>query len=199
MNINDEDLFDNERLIQTKNANAIIKVDEYGLSQFAFDQLMWTVGMEGHEAIGGRIHLTNYRLIFKSHALNRVKGKFSIFLPTVKDMKDESGFISKKIAVSTPMQHFDFVIWGVPEFISKINAAKNALSPTQTKYIRNTALKEHKKCGEGLQIFSAMETVNVGILKASKIAEMLELAKNPMDVSSILGILELFHDEFSDE
>ena len=77
MKITDADLLDSEKLIQTKNANAVIKVDEHGLSRFAFDQLMWMVGMKGKEAIGGKIHLTNYRLIFKSHRINRLTGKFS--------------------------------------------------------------------------------------------------------------------------
>ena len=119
MNITDADLLDGESLIQTKSANAVIKIDEHGLSRFAFDQLMWTIGMKGKEAIGGKIHLTNYRLIFQSHAVNRLTGKFSIFLPTISDLKDASRFLVKKMHVATQTQQFEFVIWGIPHSYHK--------------------------------------------------------------------------------
>jgi hypothetical protein len=51
MNITAADLLDGESLIQTKNANAIIRIDEYRLSRLSFDQLMWMVGMKDKEMI----------------------------------------------------------------------------------------------------------------------------------------------------
>ena len=195
MNITDADLLDGERLIQTKNANAVIKIDEHGLSRFAFDQLMWTVGMKGKEAIGGKIHLTNYRLVFQSHAINRLTGKFSIFLPTIKELKDASGLIVKKMEVATDTQLFEFVIWGVPAFIAQIQIAKNAIHSDQLSQIRTMAAKEFRKCGEGLKVFAALEAINVGILTVQEIKEIVKIAQNPVEVASILNLLELFSED----
>ena len=194
MNITDADLLDGESLIQTKSANAVIKIDEHGLSRFAFDQLMWTIGMKGKEAIGGKIHLTNYRLIFQSHAVNRLTGKFSIFLPTISDLKDASRFLVKKMHVATQTQQFEFVIWGIPAFISQIHSARDSISSDQLNNIRSTAAKDFRKCGEGLKIFAALEAINV-VLTAKKIAEIVKIAQNLVEVTSILNLLELFSDE----
>jgi hypothetical protein len=195
MNIDQDDLLSGEKVVLSKGANAIIKIDEHGLSRFAFDQLMWTVGMKGKEAIGGKLHLTNYRLIFKSHAVNRLKGKFSIFLPTIQDVKDVSFLITKKIAVMTQTQRFEFVVWGIPELISAIESTRNNLNPQQTEFLRTAAVANYQKCGEGLKIFRAMEAVNVGILTVQKIQKFVEMAQSPIEASSILNLLELFSGE----
>ncbi len=55
MKIKEEDLLPNESIVLKKNANAVIGVTESGLSQFAFDKLMWAIGMKGKEAIGEAI------------------------------------------------------------------------------------------------------------------------------------------------
>jgi len=192
MKITDGDLLDSEKLIQTKNANAVIKIDEYGLSQFAFDQLMWTVGMKGKEAIGGKIHLTNYRLIFKSHGINRLTGKFSLFLPTIKELKDASRLIAKKMEVGTDTQRFEFVVWGISAFMGQIETAKDAISQGQLEFIRTNAAKDYRKCGEGLKVFAALEAINVGILTVQKIKGIVEIAQNLVEATSILNLLELF-------
>jgi hypothetical protein len=96
MDIRSEDLLPVEKLVLSKFANAIIKIEEHGLSQFFVDDLLGLVGMQGKEAIGGKLHLTNYRLVFKAHFLNRVSGKFSIALPTIQSIKDTSRFRTKR-------------------------------------------------------------------------------------------------------
>lgn len=75
--------------------------------------------MKGKEAIGGKLYLTNYRLIFKSHGFSQLKGRFSIFLPTVLEFKDMSFILTRKISVRTKLTKFDFVMWGISEFIKK--------------------------------------------------------------------------------
>ncbi|GAB4577769.1 MAG: hypothetical protein Fur0022_05010 [Anaerolineales bacterium] len=192
MEFNQNDLLPSEKLILSKPANAVISIDEYGLSKFAFDKLMWTVGMKGKEAIGGKLHLTNYRLTFISHAVNRLKGKFSIFLPTIRNVDDTSFLIKKQITVSSRTQKFDFVVWGIPELIAAIQTQSKNLSQQDKATLSNIAASNYKKCGEGLKIFTALEAVNVGMLTAEKIMKVVEIAQNPIEASSILNLLELF-------
>jgi hypothetical protein len=195
MNIDQSDLLSGESVILSKGANAVIKISDYGLSRIAFDQLMWTVGMKGKEAIGGKLHLTNYRLIFKSHPLNRLRGKFSIFLPTIREVKDVSGLISKKIEVFTQTQAFEFVVWGIPALIAAIKSSKSKLDPKEVETMRTAAVKNYEKCGEGLKIFKAVEAINVGVLTAQQLLKIVELTQNPIEVSGIMNLLEMFSEE----
>ncbi|MBD2189465.1 GRAM domain-containing protein [Pseudanabaena mucicola] len=192
MTNNRDDLLPDERIILSKTANAIIKIDEYGLSRFAFNQLMVFVGMQGKEAIGGQLILTNYRLIFKSHIFNRLKGKFSIFLSTINDIKDTSIFISKKIEVSTQTQKFEFIVWGIPELIAAIKNQKSNLSTKENEILCAIAISHYKKFGDNLEICKTLEAINVGILTIQKIQNTASIAENIIEASSILNLLEMF-------
>jgi hypothetical protein len=191
MNTTPDDLLAGETVILSKNANAIITVDEQGLSRFAFDQLMWTVGMQGKEAIGGRLHLTNFRLIFKSHAINRLTGKFSILLPTIQEVKDVSRFLTKKIEIVTKTQHFEFVVWGIPELIAAITAAKTKLTAEQIQSLRANAAADYQKLGDGLQVFRAIEALNRSFLTADDLTKVAAVAENRIQGSTVLNLMEL--------
>jgi hypothetical protein len=190
MNNAPDDLLAGENVILSKNANSIISLDQYGLSRFAFDQLMWAVGMQGKEAVGGRLHLTNFRLIFKSHPVNRVTGKFSILLPTIQDVRNTSAFLTRKIEVITKMQRFEFVVWGIPELIEAIKAAQARLTPEQTQFLRQNAAAIYPKLGEGMRVFKAIENLNRSLLKADDLKKAAELAENPIQGSTVLNLIE---------
>ena len=191
MNIEQNDLFDGERVILSKAANSIIKINDYGLKRLPFDQLMPLVGLQGKEAIGGKLHLTNYRLIFKSHPINRLKGKFSIFLSTVEDVRDTSRFVTKKMEVTTQTQTFEFVIWGIPALIKEINSARERLNEEQNNLIKSSAVDDYKKIGEGLELFDLLDKI---VRNGPGIAEnLLGMARNPIGLASALNTLELLN------
>ena len=100
------DLLPGETLVLSKPANLFVKPSEYGLASF-FSGLKGVIDIE---AIGGQVHLTNYRLVFKSHEINRLKGKVSIFLPTIKSLQDLSGLMVKKVSIATELTEYEFVI-----------------------------------------------------------------------------------------
>jgi hypothetical protein len=195
MNTTPDDLLAGENVILSKNANAIINVDEQGLSRFAFDQLMWTVGMQGKEAIGGRLHLTNFRIIFKSHAINRLTGKFSILLPTIQEVKDVSRFLTKKIEIVTKTQHFEFVVWGIPELIAAITTAKTKLTAEQVQSLRANAAADYQKLGDGLQVFRAIEAINRSLLTANDLTKVAAVAENRIQGSTVLNLMELLSEQ----
>ena len=137
MNITPEDLLPDEKLLLSKNSNAVIALSDYGLSQFAFDKYMWVVGMKNKEAIGGKLHLTNYRLIFKSHSINRLTGTFSIILPAITQIQDSSFLMTRKMSVDTRFNRFDFVIWGVADLIKQIEQAQKEFSEDDFERLRS--------------------------------------------------------------
>ncbi|WP_051767241.1 hypothetical protein [Streptomyces sp. NRRL S-37] len=161
MNLDEADLLPGEILLLTKNANAVVDVQEAGLSRFAFDGLMWTVGMGGQEAIGGRLHLTNYRLVFKSHRFNRLRGKFSIFLPTIRSVRNASFGPTRQVEVMTGIQSFAFVLWGVPRFMTAIEEARRTFAPAWSPGLAHAMMADLGKVGEGLKIVHRLEAANI--------------------------------------
>jgi hypothetical protein len=186
-----DELLKGETLILSKPANAIIRPDEYGLTRFVGDKYMWVAGMQGLEGIGGKLHLTNYRLIFVAHAINRLTGKFTIFLPTVQGLKDNSGFFSKQLEVNTATQKYTFVVWGVPALITAIQTNRDKIDARQKKSIQRIAKANFEKVGGGLGVNNLIEGLNIGLLVYKQVHEILEKANGPLDVSNILNLIEL--------
>lgn len=183
MNIEESDLLPGERMILSKGANAVIRLDQYGLSRLPADQIMRLIGFAGKEAIGGKLHLTSYRLLFKSHRVNRVVGSFSIFLPTITALHDRSRWIAKKVEVATRMQSFEFVIWGVPAFIGAVQAQAAQVTPAQAR--------ELAAAQAGGMARNPTLARDVGKFALDALA----VAQNPLDAANLLNLLDLFTDE----
>lgn len=148
-----EMLLAGESELTSKGANFVLNLNENGLPRFRYDGLMGAVGMTGKEAIGGKLFLTNFRVYFQSHNVNRFNGAFSIFLPSIETMKDVSAFLTKKLEIVTPSYNFEFVVWGIPQFMAQIKAARDALSPSQQEELQSAAQASPEKCGDGLKVF----------------------------------------------
>ncbi len=62
----DDYLLSGENIVETKDANFLLRLDENGLRQFGVfgvDAEMRLLGLgEGKESIGGKLYLTNFRL-----------------------------------------------------------------------------------------------------------------------------------------
>lgn len=153
-------LLPGEEIVLKKNVNAVVEVGASGLSRFAFDHMMGVVGMAGKEAIGGRVHLTTYRLWFHAHAVNRLKGSFSIWLPTIQQVRDASSGIKRQVELVTRTQRFTFVVWGVPKMIAAIDSARAALDVQATARLVATARTNPGLLGDGLEVRGGVEAVN---------------------------------------
>jgi hypothetical protein len=206
MNIAADDLYEDESVIASKNANSVIAIRDYGLKRLGMkfhgvrvpaDHLMSLAGFKGQEAIGGRLHLTNYRLIFKSHPINRVKGKFSICLPTIEGTRDISRFLAKKLEVVTAGQNFVFVVWGIPNFINAIQSAMASLTPERNQRMLQSISSDPHRLGGGLQVFGLMDRVMEDIPEIA--GDLTDLLTDPMSLSNILNLLELWQKVKSNE
>ena len=185
MEITENDLFVGEKVLITKNANFVIKLNDFKLKSLsnAIEKTMAIIGFANKEAIGGRLYLTNYRLIFKTHPINRLKGKFSIFLSTINSVKDTSVFISKKIELLTISQNYEFVIWGIPEFIQEIESTKQTIDKEKLKELISN---NYEKIGQGFEHFNELDAL---VRAMPKITEVIQ---NPLSLSSAFNIFEIF-------
>jgi hypothetical protein len=186
MKVDDADLLPGERVVLSKPANAVIRLDEHGLSCLPADQLMRVMGFAGKEAVGGRLHLTNYRLLFKSHRVNRLTGAFSIFLPTITGLHDGSRWIAKKLQVATRLQTFEFVVWGVPAFISTIQAQAAQITTAQAREL--AAIAAHADGGLARNATLAKDMAKFAL-------EALAVVQNPLDAANLLNLLDLVTDD----
>jgi hypothetical protein len=198
-------LFPGEHVVLQKNANAVIDVRESGLTQFAFDDLLWLIGMDGKEAIGGRCFLTNYRLVFKSHALNRLRGSYSVFLPAVLDVRNTSFAVTRKVTVTTALQEATLVLWGVPGFMAAVREQCSALGPRQVDDLVRLVLAEPWKAGDGLKAAARLERFNAVLNLARGAAEtdverlatmlagLIDGSYRRTEAAEVLGIVDLLH------
>jgi hypothetical protein len=185
------DLLPGEQLLETRAANAVVKLSDYGLSRFAFDKYMWVAGMKGKEAIGGTLSLTSYRLVFQSHALNRLRGRYSIFLPAIVGVRDASFLWTRKLAVATPLTEFQFVVWGIPRFIQRLAEARARLTPQAVAALQGLAVEHFARWGEGLQTFGGAERINQLVLTGGKVSDLFQLAMNPFEALAAAALSEL--------
>lgn len=153
MQLEQNDLFKGERVVIERKANAIINFEDFGMKKIKGSPFRKT------EAIGGKLYVTNYRLIFKSHSLNRVKGMYSILLPTIQSVRDISFLLMKKIEVISNGNTYVFVVWGIKELLEEIERVKSNLSIEEKTWLENIRNSDEEKCGEGLKKFKEMEEI----------------------------------------
>ena len=192
MRFHDSDLLQGERLLESKFANAIIKPADYDLSRFFADDLLWTIGMKDKEAIGGQLHLTTYRLLFRSHPANRLTGEFELFLPVVVSVRDTSFLWTRKCAVDTDATHQEFIIWGIAHFLKAIEDARAMLTVDSLNTIQAAVLARGTTLG--LETQNGVEIANQILTGARKIQEMSELVNNPLKAIAFMAARELFDD-----
>ena len=197
MDIQAEELLDGEQVIVTKMANAVIKLSDYGLKRLPYDGLMNLMGFKGKEAIGGKLHLTNFRLVFKAHPVNRVRGKFSIFLPAITQLRNTSSFLAKKLETRTELQIFEFVIWGVDEFIRAATNRQLELTTQQKAALQEMVRTKPAQFISDTHVSGVINNVTMNLTEiAEKVAR---LATNPLDLSAAISVLEIIEMVIKDE
>lgn len=197
--INQEKLIGVEKIITSELANLVIKPKDFKLKSFAFDSLLWTVGMKNKESLGGKLHITNYRLIFKSHKLNRVRGDFSIFLPTIKATRDFSLLFMKKIILETYSSKIEIVIDKPKELCKLIDDLKKDLSQQTIKHIQTQITQNPGKCSDSLKQWKAINIVNNLFLIGNKGNVVSKFVRSPIEALSSIFLKEFLDKTIVDE
>ena len=89
--------------------------------------------MRGWEGVGGRLHLTDRRLVFVAHSLNVQTGTTEIPLDAIRDLRTEwSRFVGVPMApnglrVRSDAGDFRFVVWGRKALAQRIRDQVPAL------------------------------------------------------------------------
>ena len=186
MKLDQSRLLAGEELLLSKKVNFVISVSDYGLSRFVADDLMWIAGLQGKEAIGGKLYLTNYRVIFISHSINRVSGSIEIFLPAITKAYNSSRGLTKSITLDTELADLKFIVWGIPKLLEQINSAASASLSPEDNQLSELLNSVESKPANGLSKNQTLENLNKIFLFARAQADNLSAAKDPLGVLSEL-------------
>ena|SRR5665647_2469994 len=133
-------LLPGETVLLKRGANSVIERADFGLGAMPFDltaATRLTGSSRGTEAVGGHLYVTGMRLVFRSHPINRVRGRYSILLPEIDSIGDASSGPVRRVLVTTEGFRHYFVVWGIPGLIRMVGLAQQALGPEE-----RTALAE---------------------------------------------------------
>jgi hypothetical protein len=122
VSLSESELLPGEHVLVSKNANAVVGIVQAGPGS------MGSVGMTGTDAVGGQLYLTDLRLIFRAHHVNRLRGGFTIPLSTITHVRDTSSGLRRQIEITTPLERFTFVVWGVAKLIAQIEALRSVVA-----------------------------------------------------------------------
>jgi len=125
-------------------ASAVFDHSLIGLKGHLFESKAAMVGLEDKEALGGMIYLTNYRLLYRSHILNRERGTFSIFLPSIRNISDTSFGPNRNITIETDVLDLNFIVWGIPNFIKLIQETMQAKKTIKYDNSLRKALRDER-------------------------------------------------------
>ncbi len=80
--------------------------------------------VRGIESVGGKLTVTDQKLLFKSHAMNIQKGSTEILFSDIQSIRKRNtlGFVPNGMSVVTKnKEEYKFVVWNRDEIIGYIN------------------------------------------------------------------------------
>jgi len=184
-------LLPGEVVKETFGANFVIRLDDYELEVFAASGLLWTVGMKGKESIGGRLHLTNYRLYFQSHRFNRLRGAVSIFLPQIDAVQPKTKYlVLRQASVLVGKNTMRFVVSDPEKFAKNLAVAVEAAKAMDAE-IATHAAANPEKCVAGLEKATLLVSVNNFLNRASTVSEVSKIVVNPVGAIGAVLLADL--------
>ncbi len=184
------DLLPGETLLHSTACNLLVKPQDFGLRNFALGDLLFLAGMKDKEAIGGMLHVTDLRLLFKSHRFNRLHGAISIFLPSIAKVEDTSRWPWQAIRVTTQLAQVGLVTRGVPALLRCIERARNGYGATQSALLE--PMRRALPGVESLQPNVALNTLNTVIHHGRLGQNIVDAALTPLAALAGLFASEVF-------
>ena len=187
ISIDDNLLFPDEKIVFSEPANMVLDVQEMGLDDFAYDDFFWFFGLKGKESMGGKLYLTNYRFIFKSHQFNRMRGVVSIFLPTVQTVCNSSHWVVQKVSVQTLVAKIDFIVSNPEKCTTHFDEQASQLDSEIISMIQKWAILHPEKVSDSFRSWDSLNVINNILLFGSQYRQASELITNP--IGAIGGVL----------
>lgn len=184
------DLLPGERLLHSGLANLVLDPRDFGLRPFALGDLMFLAGLQRKEVIGGALHLTDLRLLFKAHRANRLHGAASIFLPSIQTLERRSRWPFRRLRVSTDLVDVEFIASELDDLRQRIEQARAALPAIDDA--RLAALRQRVPDIAQLQPQAALNALNSAIHQGRVASDAMQAALTPLTALGGLLASEVF-------
>jgi hypothetical protein len=181
MALNEHDLLPDEEVLHSRAANLWVRPSEFGLSEFAFG------GAQDAEALGGKAHLTNYRVVFAAHSFNRLTGLHSIFLPNIRAAR--KGWTT--VTLTTETQDYGLVMWFNGGFFNAVEEARQAFGRKELRKLQSLVRDNLPTLSKGLQLNEVAEFVNAGLRGVLEPLSALKECLVPMPAAERSSVLEV--------
>ena len=128
------DLHPGERIILSKGANLVINSADHGLTPItgAWMRRPLLAG-RGDESLGGRLYLTNRRIHYAAHPINRVSAEFDIPLRELTSFTNVSVGIARMVRLEWSNTACVFVVWGIRGLLDSIESARNSPESVESR------------------------------------------------------------------
>jgi len=115
-----DEFYPEETLIRSVGTNVLLPLHPNAGDP---DAMPYVMGASAPRRVLGILHLTNYRLKFKSAEEPPVS--FSIFLPAIARADNTSFLLVRKFRITMKDDtHIDFVMWGIRPFLKILNTTR---------------------------------------------------------------------------
>lgn len=118
-------------------ANAMIVRSDYALPPIRGSSGLPLVAPGGTEAVGGRLYVTNLRVVFTAHAVNRLHGSLTIPLTAIEDIQPWRSKLNIGVEVTTGTTRQQYTTWGRSRVVGAIEDARRALGPAERAQIES--------------------------------------------------------------
>lgn len=185
-----QDLLPGERLLQSTPGNLVIDPARFGLRPFVFGDLGFLLGMKGKEVVGGGLHLTNLRVLFKSHRLNRLHGAVSLFLPSVEAVETSRVLLMRRLRLRTASAQIEFNLFDAAELCAHIERARAEFGPAEQAALE--ALQAELEGLDALQPDVAIDRINTVLHYGRQGQDVVQAAAAPLLALGSLLASEIF-------
>ena len=195
--IKQESLLPDETIVERELGNLVFTPADQGFKRLVLDKYFWVFGFKNKESSAGSIYLTNFRIIFKSHGLNRLDGFFSIPLPSIKHVRMSSFGISKKMILETEDRDIEFVV--DDKLAAKISSLTQKLTEPDVRTIQESVVSSPEKWISTLSKNRGIDKLNDLFLLLDKGGEIKEIVLNPLEALGTTLLQEVVDKSFVDK
>lgn len=185
-----QDLLPGERLLASSLGNLIVDPARFGLRPFVFGDLGFLLGMKGKEVVGGALHLTNLRLLFKSHRLNRLHGAVSLFLPSIEAVEERRLLVIQRLRLRTESMQLEFNLLDAGGLRAQVERARTDFGAEEQAAL--AALQQQLDGLDTLKPDAAIDRINTVLHYGRKSQDVVQAAAAPLVALASLLASEMF-------
>ena len=134
-------LFPHETIFEKKLGTLFIYPEQAGIQCL-------DLGGRARHPVGGTFFITQFRLLFEAHPLNRITGQTSILLDTISEARDTSAFMRPQISITAGIP-YDILLFQTAEPIIVLQQTRVHSTPPLAAEGRADLLRALVPQGEG--------------------------------------------------